>query len=278
MLLKVTSFFCHLSINKLILTNVRYLIMLHLDRKNKNLANYLANQIEMNEITDIIVDWDDTCICGGSDVWSVAFKSILKNRFSIDLSLNEVSGLFGRVVNQRRAYELALTENYSEEYTEEELRLVRNETINEALERVLKYPLSEGFNDVVNLVKSNGIKLHIYTFKEEELIKKEVECRQIKDIFDTVNGSTDALWKTDLGAIVQKIPGLNPKTTLVIGDGNSDVAMAKNFNCHCIRINRGELENSYKKLVNVSSLEMAACVVDEKISQNKMNSLGYIRS
>lgn len=233
----------------------------------KETAKQLANSIKMDNITDIILDWDGTCIERGEELWMEgcveAINSlgglVTPNEITKDLlSCTSQDDLYNKLARHTRVDNLSILE-------------IRQKIDDSIVQRSLKCKLFQGFLELLDFTNKKGIKLHIYTMRSENVIRDEIARRNLSNSFHSINGSTTELQKIHLGAIAKKIPEAKSETTLIIGDTVSDARMAKNHNSHCIKIGTDDTRHSYSKMTSVRNFEMTFYVISEiyNRSQNK---------
>ena len=100
----------------------------------------------------------------------------------------------------------------------------------------------DGMLDVVNTIKSNGIKVAVCTNKPDVAAKGMVEELFGKDVFDVIQGATDDLPKKPDIAMANKILSklnLSADECIWIGDSSVDIESAKNLGCKSIAVTWG---------------------------------------
>lgn len=232
----------------------------------KEKAKHLANSIKINSITDIILDWDGTCIKHGEELW-------------MEGCIEAINSLGGLATPKEITQDLISCESQDDLYkrlakhTDVDLTIseIRKKIDDSIVQRSLKCELFKGVLELIDFANAKDIKLHIYTMRSENVIQNEVTKRSLDHFFHSINGSTPELQKIHAKAIVTKIPEARPETTLIIGDTISDARMARNHSSHCIKIGTDDTRNSYSKMTSVRNFETAFYVISEiyNRSQNK---------
>lgn len=97
----------------------------------------------------------------------------------------------------------------------------------------------EGEEQALSAIKSSGIKTAVFTNKPHAVALKTNENYFAKFSFDCILGQTDELPLKPAPDGVYKILqelGVNPRETLFVGDGETDVQTAKNAGLDCISV------------------------------------------
>ena len=97
----------------------------------------------------------------------------------------------------------------------------------------------DGMLDIVNTLKSNGIKVTVCTNKPDAAAKGMVEELFGKDVFDVIVGATDDLPKKPDTAMANNILSklnLSADECIWIGDSSVDIESAKNLGCKSIAV------------------------------------------
>ncbi|MDE6659784.1 MAG: HAD-IIIA family hydrolase [Eubacterium sp.] len=100
----------------------------------------------------------------------------------------------------------------------------------------------DGMLDVVNIIKSNGVKVAVCTNKPDVAAKGMVEELFGMDVFDVIVGATDDLPKKPDPAMPNKILSklnLSADECVWIGDSSVDIKSANNLGCQSIAVTWG---------------------------------------
>lgn len=100
----------------------------------------------------------------------------------------------------------------------------------------------DGMREIVNTIKSNGIKTAVCTNKPNKAARGMVEALFGKDVFDAVLGATDDLPKKPDTAMADRILSmlnLSADECIWIGDSSVDIESARNLGCKSIAVTWG---------------------------------------
>lgn len=100
----------------------------------------------------------------------------------------------------------------------------------------------DGMYEVVNTLKSNGIKLAVCTNKPDKAAKGMIRELFSEDTFDLVLGAADDLPKkpnTAMPEIILNRLNVTPEECVWIGDSSVDIESAMNIGCKCIAVTWG---------------------------------------
>ena len=242
--------------------------------KLTEIASRMACSLQMDGVKDIILDWDGTCSRWGDERWMEGYIEAMRDEFNILLTEADVFNMIRASKKESDVYTKFVYEKLSKnDMVTNCEEIMSYKEIKDRVNRVIlkmsiKCDLFNGFLDLVKLCKSKGVRLHIYTMRDEGLIKEEIHERGLLKYFDTVNGSTEDLKKKDKNAIARKISGIKPETTLVIGNGRFDIKMARDFNCYCIGVSFEEIDVSYKKEVHTRNQETGFLIAGYLVRMN----------
>ena len=94
-------------------------------------------------------------------------------------------------------------------------------------------------------LKEQKIPMVILSNKNHEALVQEVKDKNVFDYFDIVQGTKGPLGKPELEFAKPILNQLNPKKIIFIGDGQSDILMAKNLNATSILVHHLDQEVPY---------------------------------
>lgn len=89
--------------------------------------------------------------------------------------------------------------------------------------------LFEHATDILNFFQSNNIPQVILSNKNHQALVKEVTDKGVFDYFYLVRGTQGPLGKPEKAFIQDVLDDLKPEQIIVIGDGESDMLLAKNL-------------------------------------------------
>ncbi|BAQ66398.1 HAD family hydrolase [Geminocystis sp. NIES-3709] len=91
-------------------------------------------------------------------------------------------------------------------------------------------PIFAGSLEVLQFLKQKGLKMAILSADTTKGVKEFVENHQLSDYIDLIMGVDTGLFKPDPRLFLQACDKMNvkPENTLMIGDSQGDIAMAKN--------------------------------------------------
>jgi len=101
--------------------------------------------------------------------------------------------------------------------------------------------MNEGVPELLDAFRQANIAQYVLSAAEESMLLSWVRLLGIESCFDGVYGLTDRLAgsKTDRGRDLMNTHGLDPKTTLLIGDTDHDAEVAAALGCHPVIVLQG---------------------------------------
>lgn len=197
---------------------------------------------KINEITDIILDWNGTCVKSNLKDIVKIYINIAKREFGVDIDLQDVVARLKKE-NRNVLYDMILEQNSNKDYSD-----VKAVVDKELSTEIAEFPLFDGLDDILNL-QDRGIKVHVVTMNFNEFIIPEMKKRNLLSRFDSVLGRNKELCKSE---IAKKVGSIDFLKAIVIGDTDEDVIMAKDLGCWIYKI--GETDFNYDKLIVVKNL------------------------
>ena len=110
------------------------------------------------------------------------------------------------------------------------------------------------FRKIITKLKKQNIKVFIITASEENLLLKQLDYFNIKDLFDGYVASKDikANSKVENAKDFIKENNLNPRKSIMFGDTVHDALVAKEIGIKCVLFSKGH--NTKKKLKDTGLL------------------------
>lgn len=114
-------------------------------------------------------------------------------------------------------------------------------------------------------LKEKNIPLVLLSNKNHEALVQEVKDKNVFDLFEIVQGTTGPLGKPELEFAQPILSKLKPNKIIFIGDGQSDMLMAKNLNATSILVHHKDEEVPYDAYCD--TLKQAQTLVQNLLSK-----------
>lgn len=180
----------------------------------------LDRVIELEEaaIKDIIFDFDGTIIKSRENIYEInraIFSKALGREVSLQESIDKFHPEFSKLFEA-----FAVT-----------CRVKQRDAISDwgIVSSQFSYELFEGALETLNELKSHGIRLHLWTARDEYSARKVLSEHGIEDLFTTLSFATDVDSKPHANSLRFGWQGVGKNKVVVIGDSPSDIIGAKNI-------------------------------------------------
>jgi len=102
-------------------------------------------------------------------------------------------------------------------------------------------PLGAHAEAVLEMLRHRGIRQLILSATSQQRLEAEVNAHGIADYFDALLGQKDdaAVSKAARGLAYLKEQGIDPRTTVLVGDTDHDFEVAEALGCRCILLDSG---------------------------------------
>ncbi len=220
----------------------------------------------MKQYPLLVFDWDGTLV---DSIKRIVSSLQFASKQTLDIMVSETQA--------RNVIGLGLTEAIAKLHPElvEQQRLDKLNNIAEAYRQHYLYdntvpaPLFAGVNELLDSLRDDGYTLAISTGKSRTGLEKSINEHQLADYFATTrcagNGKGESKSKPHPEMLHEILDELNfsASQTLMIGDSEHDLKMAKNANMQCIAVSHGvhdaatlEKHNPLTCLKNITELSV----------------------
>lgn len=183
----------------------------------------------MVDIKAVLFDFDGT-LADTLPVCFLAFKSVFKEFDDLEVSTEEIKGMFGpsetgiiRENLRNSDYEKAI-ELYYNIYRDQHVNMVEK---------------NEAIYSLVWQLKTNGYKLGIVTGKARRSLDISLECLGLNNIFDVIVTGDDVKFPKPhpegINLALEEL-GLPNKEAIFLGDSDADILAGKQANVHTIGV------------------------------------------
>lgn len=190
-----------------------------------------------SKIKCVIFDLDGTLVNTIIDLGRACDYLLENNGFETHWTVDDYKAFVGN--GAKLLVDRAFSGNLSPEQLEEQYSAFKIKYDEIKMENAYVY---DGMREVVNTIKSNGIKAAVCTNKPNKAARGMVEELFGKDFFDAVLGATDDLPKKPDTAMAESILAmlnLSADECIWIGDSSVDIESAKNLGCKSIAVTWG---------------------------------------
>ena len=189
-------------------------------------------------IKNIVWDWNGTII---NDAYLfVEIMNVLLEKQSLPLiNLNDYKNVFCFPIQK-------YWEKIGFKFNKGQFNKMNSLFITLYQQRMQEPLIQKGLIDVLKVLSRRNIKQYVLSASEHKILNKMVEYYNLKKYFKDVVGvnNLNAEGKEELGASLLKKHNLNPRETVLIGDTEYDLRVAKNIGCRCILVSYGHFNLS----------------------------------
>lgn len=202
-------------------------------------------------IKAVIFDLDGTLLDTGKGVVKSVKYTIQQMKLP-SLSQSELETFVGPPIKNK----LQQTFNLTEEQAVEGMNIFRNHYGKEDIYIAEPYAAIE---DLLGMLKRDGYKLGVATYKREDQAIKLLEKMQIADFFDVIHGA-DSEGKMSKADVINKSLldlGCIPEEAVMVGDSDNDAIGAATAGMHFLGVTYGygfKSEADVAKHVNIGSV------------------------
>lgn len=101
-----------------------------------------------------------------------------------------------------------------------------------------QYPKSlfEGIKELLRHLKSQGIKLYVWTARDRRSTLEILKTLDILDQFEDISTASDGHPKPNPDGLEVMLFDIDPKSVVIVGDSYTDILGAKHFGCTSIGV------------------------------------------
>lgn len=190
-----------------------------------------------NKIKCVIFDLDGTLVNTIIDLGRTCDYLLKNNGMETNWTVDDYKAFVGN--GAKLLVDRAFNNQLSDEQLAEQYAAFKIKYNEIKMENACIY---DGMSEVVNAIKSKGLKVAVCTNKPDKAAKGMIEELFGKDVFDVVLGAVDNLPKKPDTAMAYKILGmlnLSAEECIWIGDSSVDIESSKNLGCKSIAVTWG---------------------------------------